>query len=283
MPNSVAAGPPCPTPPPPAVYLHHLPDLLAPLGDGATALLDSQLLYCALAAVVLATPGALVVGAHSALIARASAGSSPLHGSHGWGSFDDNGFPKPSLSFLTLCYRWACGAGSAGKRGRSIGWLPQALHAAPLSSEQPTPPPMQLCAPGLGGHTGLLQRGTADPGRPGAAGDSMAWGASCSAAACTLTVPVNGLGQWPTAVRSSLRLQVGAGMAALPADGIPAVAAHPAVVPFVQGSVLLLGTACSLALMLGLSSSRRRTANLTWAHSLVLLAAAASLWGVVLP
>ena len=77
-------------------------------------------------------------------------------------------------------------------------------------------------------------------------------------------------------------LQVTASTAGLPADNLPGLAAHPAVVPFVQGSLLMLGTACSLALLLALGSRNKRTATQLPAHAAVMLAGAISLWTVVL-
>ncbi|KAI7846028.1 hypothetical protein COHA_000565 [Chlorella ohadii] len=81
---------------------------------------------------------------------------------------------------------------------------------------------------------------------------------------------------------AGLVLQVTASTAGLPADNLPGLAAHPAVVPFVQGSLLMLGTACSLALLLALGSRNKRTATQLPAHAAVMLAGAISLWTVVL-
>lgn len=77
-------------------------------------------------------------------------------------------------------------------------------------------------------------------------------------------------------------MQTAASTAGLPTDGLPGLSAHPAVVPFVQGSLMLLGTGCSLALLLALGSRNKRTAGKLPAHAAVMMAGAISLWTVVM-
>lgn len=81
---------------------------------------------------------------------------------------------------------------------------------------------------------------------------------------------------------SSQLVQTAASTAGLPTDGLPGLSAHPAVVPFVQGSLMLLGTGCSLALLLALGSRNKRTAGKLPAHAAVMMAGAISLWTVVM-
>ncbi|KAL4439939.1 hypothetical protein ABPG75_002940 [Micractinium tetrahymenae] len=70
---------------------------------------------------------------------------------------------------------------------------------------------------------------------------------------------------------------VGAASLGLPPDTVPGLAAHPAVVAFLQGSLVLLGTGGSLALLYALTSRRRRTVRHAGAHAAIMAAVAISL------
>lgn len=73
-------------------------------------------------------------------------------------------------------------------------------------------------------------------------------------------------------------MQVGAASLGLPPDALPGLAAHPAVVSFLQGSLMLLGSGGSLALLYALISRRRRTVGHAGAHAAIMAAVAAGLW-----
>lgn len=62
---------------------------------------------------------------------------------------------------------------------------------------------------------------------------------------------------------------------------LPGVAAHPAVVGFVQGGLLLGGACASLALLAarsGRGGGRRQAAKRTWSHSAIMGTTALTLW-----
>lgn len=75
--------------------------------------------------------------------------------------------------------------------------------------------------------------------------------------------------------------QVGAASLGLPPDTLPGMAAHPAVVSFLQGSLMLLGSGCSLALLRALISRRGRTIRHAGVHSAIMAAVAVGLWLLV--
>lgn len=73
-------------------------------------------------------------------------------------------------------------------------------------------------------------------------------------------------------------MQVGAASLGMPADTAPGLAAHPAVVSFLQGSLMLLGSSCSLALLYALTSRGGRNVGHAGAHAAIMAAVAAGLW-----
>ncbi|KAL4421116.1 hypothetical protein ABPG77_001511 [Micractinium sp. CCAP 211/92] len=72
--------------------------------------------------------------------------------------------------------------------------------------------------------------------------------------------------------------QVGAASLGMAADTAPGLAAHPAVVSFLQGSLMLLGSSCSLALLYALTSRGGRSVGHAGAHAAIMAAVAAGLW-----